>query len=517
MAIDDYSEAFQKEEVHLPEAFLSRMKCMLKEEYPAFLASYSQPRSYGLRLNPLKVTPEEFEEMVPFPVERIPWAQGAYFYHETDRPGRSPLYRAGLYYLQDPGAMLPALLMPLEPEDMVLDLCAAPGGKATAAGARLSGKGFLAANDISPSRAKALLRNIELFGLSNTFVSVQSPEKLASQWHGVFDKIFLDAPCSGEGMFRKEEALAKDWSPQKSLNLSEIQAGLIDNALTMLRPGGLLLYSTCTFAPEENEGVIAKALKKHPETELIPLISEEGEALLPLTKGSPSYGDGNPALYRCLRAYPHRMRAEGQFLACLRKAPEGRAESFCAALPQTSPAVVFSGRKKKRSSLSPEKASHRKTSEGLLFVKAFLDQTGITRIAGAPYESSRVEIRQEKVFYSQEKNKDLPDLTGIPFLRKGLYLGELKKNRFEPSQAFALSFRKTDPARSISLSLTDKRLPAFLAGESLILTEEEQSLPDGWYLICAEGYPLSFAKKTKATLKNKIPESWGLIPQTGRP
>ena len=222
-------------------AFLTRMKEMLGNEYPAFLSSFSAPRTYGLRINTSKITCEDFENLSPFPTRQIPWIKNGYFYDEDIRPSRCPYYQAGLYYLQEPSAMTPASRIPIEPGDRVLDLCAAPGGKATAAGAALQGQGLLVANDISTSRARALLRNLELFGIPNVFVANETPAKLTKAFPEFFDKIILDAPCSGEGMFRKEEALAKDWTPEKSLELSEIQKELILQAADMLRPGGLML------------------------------------------------------------------------------------------------------------------------------------------------------------------------------------------------------------------------------------------------------------------------------------
>lgn len=230
----------------LPQAFLHRMKDMLGDDFEPFLAAYEQPRTYGLRVNTAKISCEEFEQIVPFEVKKIPWVSNGYFYNKDVRPSRCALYQAGLYYLQEPSAMTPASRLPIEPGDFVLDLCAAPGGKATALGAALNDTGFLLANDISTSRARALLRNLELFGVKNMLVTDEKPAKLAQRFPAFFNKILLDAPCSGEGMFRKEEALARDWTPEKSAELSDIQKDLVLKAADMLRPGGMLLYSTCT-------------------------------------------------------------------------------------------------------------------------------------------------------------------------------------------------------------------------------------------------------------------------------
>ena len=188
----------------LPQAFLHRMKDMLGDDFEPFLAAYEQPRTYGLRVNTAKISCEEFEQIVPFEVKKIPWVSNGYFYNEDVRPSRCALYQAGLYYLQEPSAMTPASRIPVEPGEYVLDMCAAPGGKATAVGSALKGEGLLVANDISTTRARALLRNLELFGIPNLFVSNEKPEKMVKNFPEFFHKIILDAPCSGEGMFRKE-------------------------------------------------------------------------------------------------------------------------------------------------------------------------------------------------------------------------------------------------------------------------------------------------------------------------
>ena len=251
----------------LSPAFLERMRKMLGDEYEDFIKSYEAPRTYGLRVNTAKISCEEFEKIVPFPVTPIPWIPNGYFYPGDVRPSFCPLYQAGLYYLQEPSAMTPASCLPVTPGENVLDLCAAPGGKATALGAMLNGSGLLVANDISSSRTRALLRNVELFGITNAFVTNETPAHLKDRFPEFFHKILLDAPCSGEGMFRKEDALARDWTPEKSEELSVLQKELILQAADMLRPGGQLLYSTCTFAPKEDEGVVSYLLENRPDME----------------------------------------------------------------------------------------------------------------------------------------------------------------------------------------------------------------------------------------------------------
>ena len=289
----------------LPQAFLHRMEDMLGDDFEPFLAAYEQPRTYGLRVNTAKISCEEFEQIVPFEVKKIPWVSNGYFYNEDVRPSRCALYQAGLYYLQEPSAMTPASRISVEPGEYVLDMCAAPGGKATAVGSALKGEGLLVANDISTTRARALLRNLELFGIPNLFVANEKPEKMVNNFPEFFHKIILDAPCSGEGMFRKEEALARDWTPEKSEELSRIQKQLCLNAADMLQPGGQMLYSTCTFAPCEDEQIISWLLRERPELSLISMEGYEG-----FSTGNPEWGDGNPQLKKCVRIFPHKMQGD---------------------------------------------------------------------------------------------------------------------------------------------------------------------------------------------------------------
>ena len=252
----------------LPEEFLSRMEKMLGEEFQDFIDSYEKPRKLGIRANTLKIQPECLAEQLPFSLTPIPWTSNGFYYQDEDRPARHPYYSGGLYYLQEPSAMTPASLLPVEPGDSVLDLCAAPGGKATELGAKLQGRGILVANDISNSRAKALLRNIELFGISNALVTNETPAKLSRYFPEYFNKILVDAPCSGEGMFRKDPAVAAAWTPDKPEQCARLQQEIVSRAVEMLMPGGLLLYSTCTFAPVENEGSGSNLLEHLHDMEL---------------------------------------------------------------------------------------------------------------------------------------------------------------------------------------------------------------------------------------------------------
>ena len=461
---------------YLPEEFLDRMKTMLGDDFQAFLNSYQQPRTFGLRVNTAKISCEEFEKIVPFPISPIPWIPDGYFYPEDVRPSKCAFYQAGLYYLQEPSAMTPVSRLLPKPGEYVLDMCAAPGGKATALGAALKGDGLLVANDISTSRARALLRNIELFGIPNSFVTSTAPKDLVPCFPEFFHKIILDAPCSGEGMFRKDEALAKDWSPAKSQELSLIQRELILQAADMLRPGGYLLYSTCTFAPQEDEGTVSYLLENRPDMELVEMPGYEG-----FSDGVPAWGKGQPQLTRCVRIFPHKMNGEGHFMALLHKPGQ--------AISETSP--VFT---------KPNRTAFE-------YIDAFFREIGLKSLGGQPFDWNRVEIKGDKVYYLPPVSCSL---RRINFLRNGLYLGDLKKNRFEPSQPLALALHKGEVSSVISLSVQDQRLERYLKGETLLINPEEAASPKGWQLLCVEGYPLGFGKLVGQTLKNKYPSGWRL-------
>ena len=459
--------------MHLPEKFQKEMEILLGDEYQAFKESYDRQPENGLRLNRRKVTGEEFLTRTPFLLKKIPWIDNGYTYG-IGTPAKDPYYYAGLYYLQEPSAMTPANRLSPEPGDYVLDLCAAPGGKATELGAKLNGEGLLLANDISNSRAKALLKNLELMGIPNIYVTSETSEKLAKILPEFFDKILVDAPCSGEGMFRKEEALAKDWTPEKSQELSEIQKELVLQAADMLRPGGLLLYSTCTFAPAEDEQTVAYLLENRPDMELAEMENYEE-----FSQGVPEWGNDNPELTKCIRIFPHKMNGEGHFLALFHKKGQSIQES---SRPHTKP-----------------------DKNAFPLIEEFLNEIGLKTLGGQPFDWERVEVRKDKVYYLPPV---LSDFRGITFLRNGLYLGDLKKNRFEPSQPLALAIRKGEAEAVISLPVSDERLTRYLKGETLNIEPEEATHKKGWHLLCADGYPVGFGKLVNQILKNKYPAGW---------
>lgn len=448
----------------LPEAFRERMKVLLGEEYPAYIKSMNEPPQYGLRVNTAKISAAEFESQAPFPVKRIPWIPNGFFYRTEDQPAKHPYYYAGLYYIQEPSAMTPASRLPVIPGDRVLDLCAAPGGKATELGARLQGKGVLIANDISSTRAKALLKNIELFGIPNVCVISEDSKKLRKIYPEYFDKILLDAPCSGEGMFRRDSRLITAWEERGPDYYSELQKELILDAAAMLRPGGRMIYSTCTFSESENEEVIAYALEHCPELELVEIEPYQG------------FEAGRCSLDKCIRIFPHKMDGEGHFTALLHK-QEGELKE---------PA----GR-----SLKGVKGELPKEAEG------FLDKVKMD------FSKGYFHLLQDRLYFIPG---ELQVEKKIRYLRSGLYMGEVKKKRFEPSQALAMALSSEQFPDVVSFDSQDIRTVKYLKGETVDMAGCDHSTGSGWRLVCVDGYPLGWGKAQNGMLKNKYYSGWRL-------
>lgn len=456
--------------MNLPKIFEEKMKHLLGDEYDAYLKCYEEPRHYGLRVNTGKISVEEFLKIAPWPLRPVPWISNGFYYDGDEiQPAKHPYYAAGLYYLQEPSAMTPADRLPIDPGDRVLDVCAAPGGKATELGAKLQGKGVLVANDISNSRAKGLLKNIELFGIGNMLVLSEEPGKLTEYFPEFFDKILIDAPCSGEGMFRKDRKMVRAWEEHGPEFFSKLQRSIITQAASMLRPGGMLLYSTCTFDALENEQTIEYLLSNYPEFEICNIKDYEG-----FSPGIPEMtGTRNPELKKTVRIFPHRMEGEGHYLALLKKGPDCQ---------RTSP-----GKEKRKSACLPEELTE--------FFR---------NVAWKP-DPALLEIHGERVYYMPE---GLPQMKGIRFLRTGLLLGELKKKRFEPSQAFAMSLKKDDYSKTLDFSVSDERVLKYLKGETLDVEDLASPKDKGWYLVCVDGYPLGFGKLAGQMLKNKYLPGW---------
>lgn len=459
----------------LPEAFLLKMQELLGEEFGQYLESFKEEWKPGLRVNTLKLSPGELAELVPWNLEPVPWADNGFYYDgtldgEVLRPSKHPAYYAGLYYLQEPSAMTPAAMLPVVPGDRVLDLCAAPGGKSTELASKLKGRGMLVSNDISYSRARALLKNLELAGAANICVTSEAPEKLAGVWPEFFDKILVDAPCSGEGMFRRDEDMVKDWNEKGPEYYVPIQRQILSQAAAMLRPGGYMLYSTCTFSVEEDEENVAYVLEEFPQMQLCCLDLDKVPGAC-----------GGFGLSGCMRLFPHRLKGEGHFLALMRK--KGGDDGGKEILPPMDPGTAG----KRVRAVEKEKE-----------LDAFLRQSG------AEWDYGRIVIHQDNAYYLPEELAwNLP----LRFLRTGLFLGELKKGRFEPSQALAMSMKAGQFPNTVSFPGGDSRVLRYLKGETISLEGDEGPVK-GWCLAAMEGFPLGWAKGTGMSLKNKYYPGW---------
>ena len=445
----------------LPSIFENEMKILLGDEFDAFMKSYDDTPNSGLRVNTGKISPEDFVKKAPFHLHPVEWIENGFTYRD-ENVSKDPYYYAGLYYLQEPSAMTPANRLEVQPGDYVLDLCAAPGGKATELGSRLKGKGLLVANDISNSRAKALLKNLELMGIPNIYVTSENPVRLREKFFGFFDKILVDAPCSGEGMFRKDDRMISSWEERGPEYYSEIQKELILQAADMLRPGGKLLYSTCTFSEIENEGTIQWLIENRPDMHLIPCKAYDG------------FREGRQGLSECVRIFPHCMDGEGHFLALLEKEDTGEQPKRIRQKGKKIPAEV---------------------EEFLKDCKGLFDEHTIFY------------LKEDRVYALGEWDSMPMDLR---YLRTGLFVGTCKKKRFEPSQALAMALKEDGFVSTVSFERADERVIRYLKGETLDVSDRIADIrkKSGWQLVCVDGYPMGWAKLTGVSLKNKYYAGW---------
>ncbi len=538
--------------IQLPQDFRIRMQDMLGEAYPAFLRSYDEEKYQALRVNTLKGTVEEFLEKAPFAgLTPVSWEKnGLYYAHgrigklvadatcarrasreslpysiahgcigELESPGRHPFHEAGVYYIQEPSAMVPAGYLEAKPGERVLDLCAAPGGKTTQIAAYMQNEGILVCNEIHSARAKILSENVERMGIRNALVTNEAPQRLSEVFAGYFDRILVDAPCSGEGMFRKNEEACVEWSLENVRLCADRQDEILDCADGMLRPGGRLVYSTCTFAPAENEGSIARFLERHPDYQVVAVRKYEGmsdgvpewahyseksqegnamPAVSTLQYDNDRYGgstvpvcenaqgssdlanmedrcvsDGVSTLRHTIRLYPHLAHGEGHYLAVLQKQGE---------VPDGYRAFPANGLQKG--------IRAKEIKEFLQFQQETLQ---IDLTAGA---EGRLLKFGEQLYLMPE---DMPSVKGLKVLRAGLHLGTMKKNRFEPSHALALALRKEAVKRSMELG-SEENARAYLGGMTLNHDGEK-----GWYLMTYQGYSIGWGKLAGQVMKNHYP------------
>ncbi|WP_026679076.1 MULTISPECIES: RsmF rRNA methyltransferase first C-terminal domain-containing protein [Fictibacillus] len=449
--------------MNLPDDFVQRMNQRLKDEAEAFLSTYENKKTSGLRVNPLKLTVNAFKELFPYHLEEVPFCPTGFYYNDDIQPGKHPFHHAGLYYIQEPSAMFVAETLSPKPHERVLDLCAAPGGKTTQLAGMMKNKGLLIANEIHPKRVRALSENVERMGITNCIVTNETPERLAEKFHGFFDKILVDAPCSGEGMFRKDPEAIQFWSREHVEASAHQQIHILHSAYHMLKEGGTLVYSTCTFSPEENEQTIETFLNEHPDMVLVPIEKQDG-----IKCGVPEWTKGNLTdISMTARLWPHFVKGEGHFVARLKK--EGSTPEW-------------NGR------YASSNVGKSQLNDFRIFEKNYLT-TSI----------SRTILAFKNQLYALPEN--CPSLEGMKVVRPGLHLGELKKNRFEPNHALSHALRPDEFKYSCSFHPDDDAWKKYLRGETL-----ETGKDRGWMAVTIENFPLGWGKETKGILKNFYPK-----------
>ncbi|QDH22692.1 RsmB/NOP family class I SAM-dependent RNA methyltransferase [Saccharibacillus brassicae] len=549
--------------IQLPPLFESRMQRWLGSEYESFIASYDRPRYAGIRVNTLKIDADEFLAASPFGLKPIPWCETGYYIDENQRPGKHPYYHAGLYYIQEPSAMEPAEALRPEPGDRVLDLCAAPGGKSTQIAAKLRGEGILVTNDISAERTKALAKNIEMSGVRNAVVLNETPERIAEKFPAYFDKILIDAPCSGEGMFRKDPDAVRQWEKHSVEVCTVMQRDILDTVASMLASGGRIVYSTCTFSPEENEAMIALFLARHPDFAVgelphSPLFApgrpewaaglvESGGGLSPLLhEAAPG---GEPLLSRpgalaptarAARIWPHLAEGEGHFVCVLEHTGE-KAARACAAgtagplvgAGEERPAEAPAGGRKDRGPKAAGRAGDRGGAAPRREDKAARQARGRQKDAYIREEASEETVRRACLdFLAEQVPAPLrgtllisgdyayacpvePErLRGLKVRRSGFQLGMVKAGgRFVPSHALAAALKPAESARTVRLSSAQPEAISYLKGETLTFGQERieraaGAEAKGYVLVTIDGYSAGWGKWAAGVLKNEYPAGW---------
>lgn len=456
--------------MNLPIEFENKMKAFLGNEWDDFLYSYDNNRFQALRFNTLKVqSPEERMRILKVlgisSDKRVSWANEAYYFDENVRPGKHPYHEMGLYYIQEPSAMSAAALLAPKPGMRVLDLCAAPGGKSTQLATYLGDSGLLVSNEINTQRSRILSQNIERMGIKNAIVTNEDSFVLASHFPGFFNAIQVDAPCSGEGMFRKLPEAIEQWSMENVAICAARQKEILDNAAVMLKPGGTIVYSTCTFSREENEDVIEYFLERHTDFTL-----EEME-----------------------RFWPHKVDGEGHFVAKLVR--RGSVDTGFKSDRQTK---KIKNNKNRKNETKPAL-----TKENMKLLSEFLDET-ISEDMAAWIKNSRLVMFGEQLYRLPDMEVDIK---GLKVQRAGLHIGEFKKKRFEPSHSLALALKLNDAKNVVKLTCDNPQTIGFFNGQSVMLSDEQAAeCKKGWALVCVDGYTAGWGKVNGTQVKNHYPK-----------
>lgn len=456
--------------MNLPIEFEKKMKAFLGNEWDDFLYSYDNNRFQALRFNTLKVqSPEErmriLKTLKISSDKKVSWANEAYYFDENVRPGKHPYHEMGLYYIQEPSAMSAAALLAPKPGMRVLDMCAAPGGKSTQLATYLGDSGLLVSNEINTQRSRILSQNIERMGIKNAIVTNEDSFVLASHFPGFFNAIQVDAPCSGEGMFRKLPEAIEQWSMENVAICAARQKEILDNAAVMLKPGGTIVYSTCTFSKEENEDVIEYFLER-----LTDFTLEEME-----------------------RFWPHKVDGEGHFVAKLVR--RGSVDTGFKSDRQTK---KIKNNKNRKNETKPAL-----TKENMKLLSEFLDET-ISDDMAALIKNSRLVMFGEQLYRLPDMEVDIK---GLKVQRAGLHIGEFKKQRFEPSHSLALALKLSEAKNVVKLTCDNPQTIGFFNGQSVMLSDEQAAeCKKGWALVCVDGYPAGWGKVNGTQVKNHYPK-----------
>lgn len=509
--------------LQLPAAFEERMKSILQDQYDRFIASYDQDPYSGIRVNTLKISVEDLLAISPWRLKPIPWCPTGFYTETGDRPGKHPFYHAGLYYIQEPSAMAPVELLDVQPGEHVLDLCAAPGGKSTQIAAKLQGQGLLISNDLNSERTKALAKNLELYGVRNGIVLQEHPDRIAGKFPAFFDKILVDAPCSGEGMFRKDEDMVRQWDDQSPAKYAAMQRDILKTAAVMLKPGGRMVYSTCTFSPEENEAIIAEFLAEH----------EHFHVQAPAQEGLFAQGewewlqshDGQahaiPAAIReqtkhTARLWPHLIKGEGHFLAVLQHDGTCKEEPKVLAI-RTSSDTAGTERLRSKEQARPERGRS-SGKKGKAPAKTASAHQADPLDAYEQFIKSHMSFTPEgsTIVYGQhiyQSPLSSSALDGLKVVRPGWYVGDAKNGRFVPAHPLATALKAHEFCRVLSLSSANGEAVRYLKGETLDVDSGRIVCSDGagakgYVLICIDGYSAGFGKWQDGLLKNEYPAGW---------
>lgn len=454
----------------LPPLFLERMRSFLGDEYDPFVSSYFQPPQTGLRVNLLKTSPEQLFAILPFKLDPIPWSRSGFHLLDFEdgqiSPGKHPYHAAGLFYLQEPSAMLAAEILAPQPGEKILDLCAAPGGKATHIASLMRNKGLFVANEIHPKRVWDLAENLERWGVRNTIITNETPEHLAEFFGPYFDRVLVDAPCSGEGLFRKDADARSHWTLKFVEGCAIRQVNILHAAARLVRSGGFLAYSTCTYAPEENEGTLDRFLDNHPEFNIVDFPHQPG-----IDSGHPDWLtlSGDTSLKSAFRMWPHRIHGEGHFVAVLQKRWEGLTPVSLPKAKRGVPKAIFN-----------------------LFQQFIRDNSIDFSVA------KNLSLNGAYLYAGAD---DWPDLSPLHVIHPGWWLGTIKKGRFEPAHALAMSLEQQEIHNFLSLSSDELDLHRYLRGENI----SARHSPSGWVVVLVDGFSLGWGKSVQGVIKNAYP------------